>query len=74
VAAGRISLMLGSQVRRITESSVLVETAGGAAELPNDDVIVRVGGVPPDDFLRRTGVRMVKKDLRLAAASEAARG
>jgi thioredoxin reductase len=72
VSAGRVRLMLGSQVRRITGDEATVETAAGTMDLPNDDVIVRIGGQPPDDFLRRVGVRMVKKDLRLNAASESA--
>jgi hypothetical protein len=31
--------------------------------LPDDVVIIRVGGEPPTQFLERLGIRMVKKDV-----------
>ncbi len=38
--------------------------------LPNDTVVIRVGGDPPYAFLERLGVRIVSKDL---ASTEPAR-
>ena len=34
--------------------------------LPNDDVIVRVGGDAPYTFLQQLGIRIVQKDVPLA--------
>jgi hypothetical protein len=34
--------------------------------LPNDDVIVRIGGDAPYAFLQQIGVRIVRKDVPLA--------
>jgi hypothetical protein len=45
--------------------------------LPNDVVIVRIGGEAPYPFLQRMGVRIVRKEIPLASleasVSEAAR-
>ena len=40
---------------------------GEARILPNDDVVVRIGGDPPSAFLEQIGVRMVKKEIPLRA-------
>jgi thioredoxin reductase len=68
VGAGRIRLMLGSQVRAIQSERVTLATAGGEVAVPNDDVVVRIGGDPPARFLERVGVRIVSKDLPLPSA------
>jgi hypothetical protein len=39
-----------------------------------DDVVVRIGGEAPYDFLERIGVRLVEKDLVLRAEVEARAG
>jgi hypothetical protein len=38
---------------------------GRTAILPNDDVIVRIGGEAPHAFLKKLGVSIVRKDLPL---------
>jgi thioredoxin reductase/ferredoxin len=45
---GRVRVMLQSQVRRIAENAVEIQFAAGTVELLNDDVIICVGGLPPD--------------------------
>jgi thioredoxin reductase len=70
-AAGRISVLLESHVRSIEPESVRIEVRGESISLPNDVVIVRVGGEPPTRFLERLGIRMVKKDVS-AGVPEAA--
>lgn len=71
VKAGRIRLLLRSQVREITDKSVLLDLSGDPSRLPNDDVIVRIGGEPPFEFLKRTGIRIVRKDVPIAGVEGA---
>ncbi len=71
VRSGAVSLLLQSTVREIRADAVDLETATGPLTLPNDDVVVRIGGEPPTAFLDRIGVRRVVKEL---AASSDGRG
>ena len=66
VDAGRVHLVLASQVREIRPDVVVLEVAGDLMILPNDDVIVRIGGDAPYTFLQRLGIRIVRKDIPLA--------
>ncbi len=68
VRAGKVELLLGASPREITRTGVEVEVEGRVVAIPNDDVIIRVGGDPPYPFLQRIGVRMVKKDIPLKQA------
>lgn len=63
IAAGRIIPMLQSQVREIRRDVVVIDDHGATAILPNDTVIVRVGGEAPSAFLEKIGVRIVEKDV-----------
>lgn len=74
VAAGRIELLLGSQVREIRREVVVLEHEGLPRLLPNDGVVVRIGGEAPYPFLQRTGVDLVKKELAVDAGSGASAG
>lgn len=68
VAEGKISALFDSQVREIRESDVVLTTGGQTIHLPNDTVIIRIGGDPPLKFLERIGVRVVRKDVPLMSA------
>jgi thioredoxin reductase len=70
--AGRVEALLKSRVRAIAEDSVVLDVGGRERVLPNDYVIVRVGGIPPFDFLRAAGVRIVTKEISLAPATAVA--
>jgi thioredoxin reductase (NADPH) len=63
VAAGRVQLLLGTQVREVRSDVVVLEGKEGTALLPNDDVVIRIGGDAPYPFLERIGVRLVQKDI-----------
>ncbi len=65
VAAGKVRLLLSSSVREIKQDAVLLNTPTGSLILPNDDLIVQIGGVMPSAFLERIGVRMVHKNVPL---------
>jgi len=74
LAQGRIALLLESQVREIRRDVVVLEHAGAPRLLPNDTVVIRIGGEAPYPFLERIGVRIVRKELALAPEAGAQRG
>jgi thioredoxin reductase len=59
--AGRLQVLLKSQVRRIETSRVTVARDGRDFELANDAVIVSAGGILPADFLRSIGIAVETK-------------
>jgi dihydropyrimidine dehydrogenase (NAD+) subunit PreT len=61
IAQGKLNLLFSSQVQDIDKDSVTLEakTDEGAGEthtMPNDDVFVFAGGIPPFDLLKNSGV------------------
>jgi putative YpdA family bacillithiol system oxidoreductase len=70
IQAGKIGVQLRSTVREIRPDRVVLDVGGESAILPNDDVVVRIGGDAPYAFLQRLGIRIVQKDVPLP--SEAA--
>jgi thioredoxin reductase/NAD-dependent dihydropyrimidine dehydrogenase PreA subunit len=60
---GRIIPMFGTQLREIRPDVVVIEGPEGSMLLPNDDVMIRIGGDAPYAFLERIGVRIVQKDV-----------
>ncbi|MBK8230865.1 MAG: NAD(P)-binding domain-containing protein [Candidatus Eisenbacteria bacterium] len=60
---GAIQLLLHTAVREIRPDTIVLEVDGTPSILPNDTVIVRIGGDPPNAFLQRIGIRTVKKEL-----------
>lgn len=65
VHCGAIRLLLRSEIREIREREVVLEVEGREETLPNDTVVVRIGGDPPFKFLEQIGIRIVKKDVPL---------
>ena len=61
VAAGRITELLGSQVRRIEQNFVEIADSGKVRMLPNDAIIICAGGILPTDFLRQAGIAVGTK-------------
>ena len=55
-ASGRVRLLMNSQVEKITANEVVVTHAGSPVVLPNDFVIVSIGGDLPLEFLAKAGV------------------
>jgi thioredoxin reductase/NAD-dependent dihydropyrimidine dehydrogenase PreA subunit len=58
VAAGKLRSLLPSQVKEIRERDVLLDAGGKAVTLPNDAVIVSIGGEAPTEFLAKVGVSL----------------
>ncbi len=70
VHCGRIRVALKSQVREIRPDAVVLDVDGHEEILPNDTVVVRIGGDPPYKLLEEIGVRIVKKDVPLPKEEE----
>lgn len=66
VARRKVTLLLGVQVREIREGEVLLSRDDETFVVPNDHVVIRIGGEAPVALLDRVGVRRVKKDLAIA--------
>lgn len=67
VEAGKIQVLLGSNVLTITPEAVDVDLGAdqGVLQLPNDEVFVMIGGEPPFELLRRAGVSLDPKERPL---------
>ena len=63
VKDGRLEVLLRSQVREVRDDVVLLDCDGVARVVPNDDVVVRIGGEAPYALLEQLGVRLVTKAL-----------
>lgn len=59
--AGRINLLLESEVVRIEPDAVLVRQGESVLTLPNDVVVICAGGILPTGFLRELGVQVETK-------------
>ena len=59
--AGRLNVMLSSQVRNIENDSVDIEMDGKKQSLPNNAIIVCAGGVLPTPFLKEIGIMVETK-------------
>jgi thioredoxin reductase len=56
--SGKVQVHYGTQIAEIGGKSVKLRGVGGVAELPNDDVIVCIGGVLPSAFLKSMGIEL----------------
>ncbi len=71
MTSGRVRVLFKTVVREIRNDLVVLDHAGESAILPNDDVIVRIGGEAPFTFLERLGVRIVQKDVPVVSPAKA---
>lgn len=60
-AAGKLEILMSSNVRRIGEKSVELEQQGNSLSIENDAVLVCAGGILPTPFLEKTGIRVETK-------------
>jgi len=59
--AGRVNAHLSSEVDRIDESTITLRNGDGIATVPNDAVVIQVGGTAPTALLRGIGIDIVTK-------------
>ena len=57
-AAGQLKILYQSNVTEIRESEVVLDVDGAPETLPNDNVIVLIGTLPPVDFLLDMGLEL----------------
>jgi thioredoxin reductase (NADPH) len=56
IATRKLTALFDSQVIEIGPTNVRLKTPTGIREIPNDYVIVQVGGIPPYEMLREAGI------------------
>ena len=69
VAGGRVRPLLRSEVREIRPDVVVLACAGESTIVPNDFVVIRIGGEAPYAVLDRVGVAIVQKDIPIPRES-----
>ncbi len=67
IDAGKVTSLLESSVREIRADVAVIEVDGETTILPNDFVVIRIGGDAPFAMLERLGVRIVEKELPTGA-------
>jgi thioredoxin reductase/NAD-dependent dihydropyrimidine dehydrogenase PreA subunit len=60
-AAGRLRVLLHSNVKKIETESVIIDIGGELKRLKNDAVIISAGGILPTAFLRSIGINVETK-------------
>lgn len=68
--SGRMRVIFNSNPVEFTEDSAVLNIQGKEQRIPNDYVWIFAGGTPPNEFLRKIGVRFGAKDLTLEAGRE----
>src|SRR5207237_9918830 len=63
IEQGRLGVFFNAAVQEVREHSVLVKTATGVQEIPNDFVFVMVGGENPKKFLSECGIEFSNRSL-----------
>ena len=58
---GSIVPLLSTEIVSISKTSVLLRSDQGTQELPNDSVIVQIGGTAPGELLKTIGIELVEK-------------
>lgn len=58
---GRLKILLGTEVKEISEQAVAIRRGDSRIVLPNTVVIVCAGGVLPTPFLKKIGIEVVTK-------------
>jgi thioredoxin reductase/Pyruvate/2-oxoacid:ferredoxin oxidoreductase delta subunit len=61
VAAGRLRVLLKSNVKAIGEKDVQIDCGGSVETIPNDAVVISAGGILPSGFLRSVGIEVETK-------------
>jgi len=59
--AGRLNVLMSSNVKEIQKGKVIIDQQGERIELPNDGMIVCAGGILPTPFLKEIGIQVDTK-------------
>jgi thioredoxin reductase/Pyruvate/2-oxoacid:ferredoxin oxidoreductase delta subunit len=71
IQKGKIQAIFNSHPVEFTPTSVILDVAGKAQEIPNDFVWIFAGGEPPTAFLKKLGVRVGMRDMTAEGSNEA---
>ncbi len=63
IKSRKIDVLFNSMPTEFRKGSVLIECGGEIRELPNDYVWIFVGGTPPTEFLKATGIAFGAMDV-----------
>jgi thioredoxin reductase len=66
-------MVFNSIPAEIREDSVVLDVNGELRDIPNDFVWIFAGGVPPNEFLKKIGVKFGNRDITIEASNEAKR-
>ncbi len=58
IAAEEIKVLFDSNVTEVHETEVDIDVAGENVTIPNDNVVVQIGSLPPIDFLHDMGLEL----------------
>jgi thioredoxin reductase/NAD-dependent dihydropyrimidine dehydrogenase PreA subunit len=61
IGAGKVRPLMPSDVVHIGEKEVVLRAENGEVTIPNDDVIVQIGGTAPSELLQQFGIEVVTK-------------
>jgi thioredoxin reductase/NAD-dependent dihydropyrimidine dehydrogenase PreA subunit len=61
IHAGKVKPLMPSEVKRINATDVVLNVAGRDTTIPNDAVIIQIGGTAPSELLQRFGIDVVTK-------------
>jgi len=61
IQAGKVRPLIPSEVKCINEKDVVLTVGSKEETIPNDDVIVQVGGTAPSELLHKFGIEVVTK-------------
>jgi len=67
-ASRQLEVWRESEVRAVRPDEIDIEFGGQTRTLPNDYLVIRIGGVAPYDFLRNVGIEIIRKDVPLTGS------
>jgi putative YpdA family bacillithiol system oxidoreductase len=73
IRSGKVEMVFNSFPAEIREDSVVLDVNGELRDIPNDFVWIFAGGVPPNEFLKKIGVKFGNRDITIEASNEAKR-
>jgi thioredoxin reductase/Pyruvate/2-oxoacid:ferredoxin oxidoreductase delta subunit len=68
---GKVEVLFETNPVEFRPDSVVLDVKGEKREMPNDFVWIFAGGVPPNDFLKKIGIRFGMRDQTEEASREA---
>lgn len=61
IQSGKVRPLMPSELVRVSDGEVTLDVGGKTTSLPNDSVIVQIGGTAPAELLQKFGIEVVVK-------------